>query len=73
MSADLDLPLAKPRDTVDLPSGRLGMVVAVLPDHRREVHYLDLQGGTVILAASLLRVRISATPQPWPVRTQERY
>lgn len=73
MAADLDQPLAKPRDTVELPSGRLGLVVAVLPEHRREVQYLDGQGGTVILPASLLRVRVNAKPQPWPVRTMERY
>lgn len=69
MLADQDYLLPKPRDTVELPSGRLGMVMAVVPDGRREVQYLDVDGGSVILHATLLRVRINAKPEPWSVRT----
>lgn len=60
-----DLPLAKPRDTVETPTGRLGVVMAVAPEGRREVHYIDQQGGDVVLRASLLRVLVSARPVPW--------
>ena len=66
MAADLDLPIAKPRDMVELPSGRIGLVMAVLPDHRREIQYTDLEGGTVILPARLLLVRVNSKPKPWP-------
>ncbi len=65
VAAGLDLPLAKPRDTVELPSGRIGTVMAVLPDHRREVQYLAGDRGSVILKAELLKVRVSVTPRPW--------
>ncbi len=65
LSADLELPIAKPRDTVETPSGRFGVVMAVVPDGRREVQYLDKDGGNVILKASLLRVVINAQPKPW--------
>lgn len=70
MLADLEHLLPKPRDTVELPSGRLGMVMAVVPDGRREIQYLDSLGGTVILHATLLRVRIAAKPEPWTVRVR---
>lgn len=66
MAADLDLSIAKPRDMVELPSGRIGLVMAVLPDHRREIQYMDLEGGTVILPARLLLVRVHSKPKPWP-------
>ena len=68
MAAKLDLPLPKPLDTVELPSGRIGLVMAVLPDHRREIQYMDLEGGSVILRARLLRVRVNAKPKPWSFR-----
>jgi hypothetical protein len=66
VAADLDHPLAKPRDTVETPLGRIGLVTAVLPAGRREVQYLDLEGGMVELRADLLRVRKPAKPVPWP-------
>ena len=65
MSAAPWLPFAKPRDTVEMPTGRLGMVVAVLPEGRREIHYLGSTTDTVILKASMLKVRVIVTPRPW--------
>jgi hypothetical protein len=70
MTVDLDHPLAKPRDTVETPLGRIGLVTAVLPYGRREVQYLDLEGGTVELRVELLRVRKPAKPEPWKARTR---
>ena len=69
MSATLDGHLAKPRDTVETPLGRVGVVHSILCDGRREVHYLDRHGDTVALRAELLRVLVRATPRPW----QEKY
>lgn len=69
MRADLAPPLAKPLDTVETPRGRIGRVLAVLPGGRREIQYLDLEGGTVELRADLLRVRVVAKPRPWRERT----
>jgi hypothetical protein len=66
MPTDLDLPLAKPRDHVETPSGRIGIVMAVLADGRREVKYLDGDRTSVVLHTSLLRVRKPAKPEPWP-------
>jgi len=41
------------------------MVVAVLPEGRREIHYLGSTSDTVILKASILKVRVSVTPRRW--------
>jgi len=68
VAADLDHPLAKPRDTVETPTGRIGLVTAVLPGGRREVQYMDLDGGMVELRAGLLRVRQESKPRPWKER-----
>lgn len=65
MSSALDGHLAKPRDTVETPLGRVGLVVSILNDGRREIHYLDKPGDTVSLRAELLRVLIRAKPRPW--------
>ena len=65
MAAAREPPFAKPRDTVEMPTGRLGMVVAVLPEGRREIHYLGSTSDTVILKASILKVRVSVTPRRW--------
>jgi len=58
-------PLPKPRDTVETPLGRIGLVMSVLPEGRREVQYLDSERDTVILKASLLEVLVRAVPRPW--------
>ena len=68
MAADLELALAKPRDHVETPSGRIGIVTAVLTDGRREVKYLDGDRTSVVLHTSLLRVRVNSTPRPWRER-----
>ena len=65
LSAAVERPPAKPRDTVETPLGRIGLVVAVLPEHRREVRYLDSERETVILKASLLEVLVRAVPRRW--------
>ena len=65
MSSALDAHLAKPRDIVETPLGRVGTVVSILFDGRREIHYLDKHGDTVALRADLLRVLVRATPRPW--------
>lgn len=62
---DLDRPLPKPRDTVETPTGRLGVVMAVLPERRREVQYLNDARDTVILKADKLKVRVSVKPRRW--------
>ena len=69
MQNALDGHLAKPRDTVETPLGRVGIVESVLADGRRQVRYLDREGDTVALRAELLRVLVRATPRPW----QEKY
>ena len=58
-------PFAKPRDTVELPTGRLGVVVSMLPEGRREIQYIGSTTDTVILKASMLKVRVSVTPRRW--------
>jgi hypothetical protein len=68
MAADLSEPLAKPGDMVETPTGRFGRVMAVVPGGRREIDYIDQDGGNVILRADLLRVLVSAKPRPWPSR-----
>lgn len=65
MAANLAQPLAKPRDQVETPLGRVGLVLAVLPGGRREVQYLDPEGGTVELRADLLKVVVNAKTRPW--------
>jgi hypothetical protein len=45
----------------------------VVPGGRREIDYIDQDGGSVILRADLLRVRMCAKVEPWPTRTQERH
>ena len=65
LGADLALPLPKPGDNVETPTGRLGVVLAVTPGGRREIQYVDRDGGTVELRADLLRVRVVAKPRPW--------
>ena len=60
MAADREPPFAKPRDTVELPTGRLRVVIALLPDGRREIQYLGSATDTVIL-----KVRVSVTPRRW--------
>ena len=65
MSPELALPTAKPGDMVETPTGRIGRVMAVVPGGRREIQYVDRNGGNVILRAELLRVRVVSTPEPW--------
>jgi len=63
MATALGRLLIKPRDTVETPTGRVGMVMDVLPEHRREIQLRD--GGSVILKDALLKVLVSAIPRPW--------
>ena len=61
-------PLFKPRDIVRTPSGRTAQVVDLNPDGRRELMYLDHDGGYVTLETSMLTMLKEATPRPWPSR-----
>lgn len=65
MSTELVQPTAKLGDMVETPTGRMGRVMAVVPGGRREIQYVDRNGGNVILRAELLRVRVVSTPEPW--------
>lgn len=58
----------KPGDLVRTPSGRTGRVDDLRWDGRREIRYVDLEGGTVALRPEKL-VLVAASPvRPWKTR-----
>ena len=60
------MPVFKPRDVVRTPSGRTAEVVALTQDGKRELMYLDGDGGYVTLERHMLVMLKEATPRPWP-------
>lgn len=58
----------KPGDLVRTPSGRLARVDDLRADGRRELRYVDLEGGDVALPASQLLLVSRAPVLPWKRR-----
>jgi hypothetical protein len=52
--------MCKPGDLVATPTGRMARVVEVTVDGRRQLEYLDNDGGEVVLRPSLLSLVHSA-------------
>lgn len=61
----------KPGDLVRTPTGRTARVDELRADGRRDLRYVDLDGGEVALPSRLLR-QIAASPvRPWKKHTLE--
>lgn len=55
----------KPGDLVRTPSGRTARVDDLRADGRRELRYVDLDGGEVALPSRMLRPVAAAPVRPW--------
>lgn len=58
----------KPGDLVRTPSGRTARVDELRPDGRREVRFVDLEGGEAALRPELLTLVIAGPVVPWKTR-----
>ena len=56
-------------DMVVTPRGRPARIVGVLPDHMREIEYLDDEGGMGEVRESLLTLTLAVPAKPWLKRT----
>lgn len=58
----------KPGDLVRTPSGRTAKVEDLRPDGRREIRYVDVEGGTVALRPEVLTILVRGPVYPWKTR-----
>lgn len=58
----------KPGDLVRTPTGRTARVDDLRADGRREIRYVDLEGGTAALLPSSLTVVMRSPVIPWKTR-----
>lgn len=61
-------PLFKPGDHVRTPTFRLAVVTDIRTDGKRDLEYLDAEGGKVALEPSMLVLVKAAKVTPWPSR-----
>lgn len=62
-------PPLKPGDLVRTPSGRTALVDDLRWDGRREIRFVDLDGGEAALRPEHLTLVAAAPVRPWKVRT----
>ena len=60
--------LLKPGDFVITPSGRLARIDELRPDGRRDIRFIDLEGGEAALRPELLKLVATAPVVPWKTR-----
>jgi hypothetical protein len=58
----------KPGDLVSTPSGRIARVDDLRADGRREIRFVDLEGGEAALRPELLTIVMRAPVTPWKIR-----
>lgn len=58
----------KPNDLVRTPSGRTARVEDLRPDGRRDLRFVDIEGGTCALRPELLTIVATAPAMPWKTR-----
>lgn len=61
-------PLFKPGDIVRTPTGRTAKVIEPRSDGKRDLEYLDSEGGKVALEPEMLTMVTPAPVRPWPSR-----
>lgn len=61
-------PLFKPGDEVETPTGRRAKVTDLRADGKRDLEYLDADGGSVALEPEMLKLLKYGAVRPWPSR-----
>lgn len=58
----------KPGDLVRTPLGRTARVRELRADGKRELAYIDAEGGEVVLGERDLTLVVASEPRPWKER-----
>lgn len=58
-------PLFKPDDLVRTPAGRTAKVLSVLPNHEREIQFIDGEREVLVMKLTQLRFVQASKPHRW--------